>query len=337
MRKFELSIHCYTGVPSYCATNKPVDDVTRTLKDLGYQSLSVDLRDSPGKFGRIWKYAVNMFKAIRTIRRENESEVLIQYPNHAPGHNKVLSLFMRFVKKHAKCTLLIHDIESLRYDRVINEDDAECLRQADRIIVHSCQMKQHLLKNGVNVPMTELFLFDYYITAENRHNASNTPYTIVYAGNLSKCTFLNKVGSSLAPYKLLLYGMETKLSDNPGIEYKGKFLPDNVEDIQGDWGLVWDGDSINGCTGAVGNYLKYNSPHKVSLYLSSGKPIIIWSQCALASYIKEYGLGLTVDSLDEIPQALQNIDVEQYHQYKKNVSFVAKELHRGTYLKRALL
>ena len=30
----------------------------------------------------------------------------------------------------------------------------------------------------------------------------------------------------------------------------------------GNWGLVWDGDSIDECSGQWGEYLKINNPHK---------------------------------------------------------------------------
>ena len=50
------------------------------------------------------------------------------------------------------------------------------------------------------------------------------------------------------------------------------------------------------CTGQYGEYLKINSPFKFSLYLAANRPVVVWSKSALASYVKEYKLGICVDS-----------------------------------------
>lgn len=58
--------------------------------------------------------------------------------------------------------------------------------------------------------------------------------------------------------------------------YKGSFHPDVLPGIlEGDFGLVWDGISAQSCIGNTGEYLKYNDPHKTSLYIASGIPVIV--------------------------------------------------------------
>ena len=54
------------------------------------------------------------------------------------------------------------------------------------------------------------------------------------------------------------------------------------------FGLVWDGTSLDGCNGRYGEYLKFNNPHKTSLYLSCGIPVIIWKEAALADFVEEH-------------------------------------------------
>ena len=104
----------------------------------------------------------------------------------------------------------------------------------------------------------------------------------------------------------------------------------------GAFGLVWDGPSIKTCCGGMGEYLKYNSPHKFSLYLASLVPVIVWSQAAVADIVKDYGIGLVVDSLDELEQVLPSITVEEYNRMIDNIKPIQCKLLQGHFLYEAV-
>ena len=62
------------------------------------------------------------------------------------------------------------------------------------------------------------------------------------------------------------------------IVYQGEFSADELPaHLKGQFGLIWDGSSVNTCEGNFGEYLRYNNPHKISLYLACGLPVIIWA------------------------------------------------------------
>ena len=72
------------------------------------------------------------------------------------------------------------------------------------------------------------------------------------------------------------------------VKYCGQYKPEELpEKLEGGFGLVWDGDDLGACTGVFGEYMKYNNPHKTSLYLASGLPVIIWEKAAMAKYIEK--------------------------------------------------
>lgn len=48
-------------------------------------------------------------------------------------------------------------------------------------------------------------------------------------------------------------------------------------------------------------------PHKGSLYLALGMPIIAWKESNIATLIEKEGLGIIVESLDEIDQKLKSL------------------------------
>ena len=121
-----------------------------------------------------------------------------------------------------------------------------------------------------------------------------------------------------------------------GLTYKCKFHPDNVSVLEGSWGLVWDGDSVDGCTGAMGEYLRYNASHKLSLYIVAELPVIVWKESAVAKYVEERGIGICVGSLREIRGRIDGMSDEEYGQMIVNIRKEAAELKRGAHLRAAL-
>ncbi|UZW66162.1 hypothetical protein OC195_19990 [Priestia flexa] len=106
--------------------------------------------------------------------------------------------------------------------------------------------------------------------------------------------------------------------------------------IEGSYGLIWDGESTETCTGLTGNYLKYNNPHKTSFYLSCGLPVVIWKEAALAPFIAENNLGIIVTSLKEMDDIISNISDKEYSIMKNNVLEVAEKVRNGFFTKKAI-
>ena len=121
------------------------------------------------------------------------------------------------------------------------------------------------------------------------------------------------------------------------IFYKGKFKPEELLDyLEGSFGLVWDGISLDTCTGGFGEYLKYNNPHKVSLYLTAGIPVVVWEQSALAKFVKENNVGITINSLNELKDKIDNITDEEYQAMLENTKQISEKTKNGKFLMEAI-
>ena len=72
------------------------------------------------------------------------------------------------------------------------------------------------------------------------------------------------------------------------------------------------------CSGNTGEYLKYNNPHKLSLYMASGLPVIVWKKSAIAEFVLSNNVGIAVDSIFEIKDNINKITDEQYADMRKN-------------------
>ena len=106
--------------------------------------------------------------------------------------------------------------------------------------------------------------------------------------------------------------------------------------LDGQFGIVWDGNSIDSCEGASGNYLRYNNPHKLSLYMAAGIPVITWHEAAIADFVKKHAVGITVRSLRELPEALKAISDKQYEEMKSSILQIQEQVISGYYFNRAI-
>ena len=119
--------------------------------------------------------------------------------------------------------------------------------------------------------------------------------------------------------------------------YNGSFSPEElVSHLEGSFGLVWDGISAETCAGAFGEYLRINNPHKLSLYLAAGLPVIIWKEAALAPFVAENKVGFAVSSLYEIRDVVDRLPDNEYQTMKENAKQIGLHLRKGQYLLTAL-
>ena len=137
-----------------------------------------------------------------------------------------------------------------------------------------------------------------------------------------------------------LYGVNfsEEIAQNAGnIIYHGSVPSDIIpEKFSKGFGLVWDGDRIDTCSGNTGTYLRYNNPHKLSLYLSAGLPVIIWDEAAEKPFVMENQVGFAVHSLYEIEEKLNSLTEKEYFNFVKHAEHMAKKLKAGEYTRLAL-
>ncbi|KAF0483945.1 hypothetical protein GBP14_09645 [Pediococcus acidilactici] len=157
---------------------------------------------------------------------------------------------------------------------------------------------------------------------------------IIFAGNLVKSSFLKKWNINK---EIIVYGINPSENYPKNVKYRGVKKPGElVRYLSGSFGLVWDGDSTKTNSGTYGEYTRYNNPHKVSLYLSSGLPVIVWKEAAISKFVEDRNVGITVSDLNEIPDIMEKMSDHQYETILKNVKKVGNEMRRGKYILSAI-
>ena len=343
------------GITYYDACSKPHTDAEKTANALGFESVYL-YGSRLSKLGKpIWKkiflHAYNLFYQAyvlwqaRCLNKIKDSDIFIQY---GFSTESMFSVVRKLKRNNNRIILLIHDLDSLRLDgegssvasayiRKLHRNEKELLRNTDVVIAHSEPMEKELRKLGFNGTTETLRFFDYLNGYEAEQNTTDikNKINIVFAGNLEKSLFVKKL-YTLETYPNLryhLYGKHTNdIPTNESVIYKGCFQNDNIADIDGTWGLVWDGESVDTCKGNFGEYLKINAPFKFSLYLAKGLPVIVWKASAMAKYVEEYGLGITVNSLNDIYPTIQKLSTSQIEQIKENVNKYSAFVKKGEML-----
>lgn len=303
----------------YNAIRKAEDDVSAIWNEMGIKNSVSHHRN------RI------IFCLERIIKLGCSSAIFVQYPAYS---EKILEIVCGERKRTKPVYAFVHDLKSLREKTISIEAEVALLSRFDGLIVLTKPMKMLLEKYGYKRKMSCLNMWDYLQDSNvNIRNTENSP-CVCFAGNLSKSPFIKQLTNIQTQF--LVYGDRTNAFKANNVIFKGVFPPDELPvALEGNWGLVWDGEALCGCTGHYGEYLRYNIPHKTGLYLAAGKPIITWSGAAIAEYIVSNEIGFCVDSLLQLDELLSSIDDNTYLRYKTNVMKLRKEIISGKNIRNA--
>lgn len=320
------------------AGSKARIDIERVLEEMGFLRLTNSNVSRSNNIVKHLKIANGWLKEVQKLK--SGDKIVIQFPL------AYRTIFFRRVLKALKSKgvsviFLVHDLDMLRARNFksklrVKLEEGNIFRYADKIIVHNSSMTKLLNSKGIPLEkMISLKIFDYLINSNRFSEKINFGRKVIVAGSLRKYKvgYLYK-GPKGAEFNLYGAGYEASFSNQ---SYKGSFPPDDVPfSIEGSYGLIWDGDSLDTCSGSYGEYLKYNNPHKTSLYLASGVPVIIWKEAALAGFVKANNVGITINSLNEIGKVLDSITEKDYFTMRENAIEIGKKLRSGFYTKQAI-
>ena len=332
---------------------KAPEDVNRICESMGMHP--IDFPKFPNEYSklrkRLWLYTVVPMKWLKVFFAVKKGDtVFFQHPMYA---NRLITPMVNWIRKVKKCRFvaLIHDLESLRkgiggvvdYKQDREEyTDTVMLNAFDKVICHNPSMRSYMLERGfADEKLITLEIFDYLCPDNGRKPQLTDGAEIAVAGNLAPTKSGYVYDMDVSNIHLNLYGIhfdEAAFHGKENVRYNGAFHPDRLpEALSGNFGLVWDGPVSSTCAGNTGAYLRYNNPHKTSLYLAANLPVIIWSEAALASFIKENGLGILVDRLDQIDGAVRALSQEEYDRIRRNVHAMGEKIRNGHFFRTAAL
>lgn len=327
-----------SGVP---ALNKARADIEQIAAEMGYAPFVLHAPDSAN--GSVWQAiqvgAKTLGDWVRAFYRMRQGDLLlVQYPYFPVKGYGVARLALHLLRwKGVKTAALVHDLDSLRRigGSAARGSDQLLLPGFEALIVHSQRMESYLRTVGVTCPMILMEAFD--CLSEGKIPVREKSRMVAIAGNLAadKSGYLKDIGK--VPLEWQLYGTNWAGSGSTRIEYHSEIAPERLpETISGAFGIVWDGDSLDGLTGLYGAYALLNSPHKLSTYLAGGLPVIVAKNAAAADFVAREQVGVVLNSLRELPELIRTMPEEDYQRYAANARRVGAQLRAGENTKRAL-
>lgn len=318
----------------YTASSKAKYDIETILEDLSFSNIGLpQLKCSNLFIGRFWTVCSNL---LAYLRMPCKQLCVLQYPVY--GYSRALN---RAKKQGNTVITLIHDLNAWRLQGDIQQE-INNICTSDYIIVHTEKMKDFLVSicSDIAEKLIVLEIFDYLYDVDVtplRPTDWQKPFQIAFAGNLKKSQFLSDIKEDKnIRWNLFGMGWDPSICCVSTLKYHGCFPPEELyKHLSSHFGLVWDG----GCNGIENdinkNYLKYIAPHKISLYLSSGLPVIVWDKSAMADFVVQNKIGVVVASIDEIPAALSRLSDTDYQKIWANVQIIGTNLRSGYYTKKA--
>ena len=326
----------YRGVNN--AGNKAKTDIEQIMEAHGFRNVGLKQTRYTNV---VVAFCFTLFSVLKSFFCLRKGDVLVlQYP---------LKKYYAFVCNMAhlrgcKVITLIHDLGSFRRKKLTIPQEIARLNHSDCVIVHSESMRNWLLEKGIKAKLQVLEIFDYLSETQSAANDAlpQSPCRVLFVGGLSSKNneFLYKLGNNVSrSYEIVLYGsgFEPERLHRDKVDYKGFVSSDQlIASARGEYGVVWYGSSLEGGCGALGEYLQYNAPHKMSLYIRCGLPVIIWEKAALASFVKKNNIGICVASLSELEEIFSKMDADQYLEMKKHVQAISERLSQGFYCFKAI-
>ena len=323
--------------------NKAKQDIDEICQGEGFTNLT---RHNFGR-GGVGRFLTKLVSVTSILCHLKKGDMLfLQYPM-----KKFYYMACLFAKiKGAYVVTVIHDLGAFRRHKLTSKHENSRLSKTDFLIVHNPTMREYLINHGFRGGVHCLQIFDYLSPSPIRDldvsqvtlpETSQRPWIIVYGGHLGRWrnAFLYKIPAIMDGWEMDLYGrgFEADFNACPSLRYHGFKAGDEfIAQVEADFGLVWDGDSIDECTGDWGEYLRINDPHKTSFYLRAGIPVIVWSQAAMAPFIIDQKVGFCVDSLSQISDRLAKLSIEDYREMRKNALAMGRRLSEGYYIKEGL-
>ena len=232
-----------------------------------------------------------------------------------------------------RLVLLVHDVDQAR--DVAPTQQLAVLSSAAACIVTG-DLARLPAVTGLMKSVVQLAPWDYLLPPAAARDSGAVGDIVMFAGTLDPAKSPWLYVPRTMPLVVAGTGFDAAGAIG-GDRYVGPFTPNQPEfPVDVGWGLVWDGDSPDTLSGPTGLYQLHNQPHKFSLYLASGLPVICNRQAAVARLVASLKLGICVDRVDEIPAALAAISADERNSIRQAVGQVGAKIRNGDYLAAAI-
>jgi hypothetical protein len=297
-------------------SGKAREDLDVVAEELGYQVLEESQFDD-------WKNQIRP-----------DDIVLFPFPNKKGSEAGDLFMIKTILSFSAKIITLAYNVDYLRYPDADRASIIEALENSHVVISMTEKMAEQLKQDGVTTPpITTLGLFDYLLD-KTKKTPANYKKEIIFAGSPYKVPYAAN-WTNKTPLKVYSRREEFPEPNNGNLSYGGYFPPEQLPfEIKDGFGLIFDADSD---TGTFAEYQTMNTPHKASLFLNAGVPILVNRRAAVANIILGLQAGIAIDSVDDIDDVIKSLSKEEYDFMAKNALMASPLIANGYFYRKAII
>ncbi|MCL2681562.1 MAG: beta-1,6-galactofuranosyltransferase [Streptococcaceae bacterium] len=308
-------------------------NTANSAKEIGFEVINLKRFDN---LSNNYERRETIFETLFSGVREDDI-VVVQYPFYISNMNFNSDFIDRLKERKAKVVGLIHD--TLTY---LNEDyDVKTdfwfqqYRKFDLLLVANEKLLHRLKGDEIDVPMISMQIWDYNYSGKVKEKKFLKELYLVSGRQIGERNYEAKTPLHMIG-KWWPYGFDP--SQPSSIDVLGEIPSSQLLNFfEGGFGIVNTKNLLELADAEMWKRANtWHNPTKLSLYLASGLPVIVWPQSPHAEMIKKYGLGLVIDDLNDIDEILENMTEEDYNQMIENIKPWQKALQSGFFVKRAL-
>lgn len=200
---------------NYTAGAKAKIDMEYFLYQYGFKKCI--LYNGTSRLNKLVSFSKNLYKLV--IGKKEKVIFATHYPLLNPMLLKMFIKILKLSKYNFKLIGIIHDIDSVRYQRNLSaiKKEIEILNMFDYLISHNSTMTKWLINQGFEGRAKELELFDYKVS--NKESTEQIKITghekefgewkhvVLFAGNLNqiKSGFIYSLNEIDSPNLFLIY------------------------------------------------------------------------------------------------------------------------------------
>lgn len=304
------------------------DDIEKILERNGYFKISFPI-EKANFWNKLQQY-ITALKIYRTI--PHRATVFFHFPIRSRAKRVLLQLL-----KLKKCrpVAYLHDFEGLRtQDNRLLRNEFNQLKPFDLLLAQNELMEKWLEPMGKMVINIEMY--DYLDSALASNKSKRKEANVAFVGNPTKAPFINQL-HQITDVHFQLYGHVPNSVRAFNCHLHGSVDPRMLPSLlEGSFGLVWDGNDIDTCSGGFGQYLRINTSHKLAAYILAGLPILIWDQSAMSNWVKKKGIGICISSLKNLSDVIEKLSTDDYDSMQFNIKRLQPKIAAGAFLEDAL-
>lgn len=240
---------------------------------------------------------------------------------------------------NVKIIALVHDVPTWmftdgkeNYD-VVNDFWLKQFRRFDLLLMANDKAINKLKQMDVDTPMIPIKIWDYIYQGPIIQKKFTKKLYYVTGREINSINY-----TASTPLHIYSKHVSISVSDNPSVRWEGSLPGDEImATLDGGFGIVMSENFAERTNMNFNYYNQFNNPTKLSFYLAAGLPVIVQSKSAHASLIKERGIGLVVDDLNDIDAVLSKVDSKQYESMLLALRPWQKNISEGFFIQRALV